>query len=276
MKEFLFSDESFTYFKELALERIGMVIKSNKKETVYNRFVKRLRSLNLHSFDEYCLLLQANEQEVSIFINLLTNIHTSFFRENHHFNYLGQIYFPSIISSKTKIRIWVSSCSTGEEAYSTAIVAYEAIPAIENFDIKILATDVNTEALQTAEKGIYERKKIQRMSIDRQEKWFIPIKNTDSVKINPKLKNLVYFHQLNLIKPWPMRGLFDVIFCRNTLIYFPSHVARTIMEKFYHQLQPGGFLILGHSEILNIKQYYNRVQTSIYQKLIVDTKYETH
>ncbi len=276
MNKFHFSEESFAYFKELGLKRIGIVLNNNKKEAVYNRFVKRLRSLYIDSFDDYCLLLRTNEKEVSVFINLITNIHTSFFRENHHFIYLEKIYFPAIIKSKTKLRIWVASCATGEEAYSTAITAYDAIPHIKNMDIKILATDINTEALQIAKNGIYETKKIQKMSLEHQQKWFTAIPNTEYMQVDQKLKDLISFNQLNLIQSWPMRGLFDVIFCRNTLIYFSSEIARKIMERFNQYLQPGGLLILGHSEVLKIKKHYNRVQTSIYQKSILDAIYEVN
>ncbi len=264
---FNLSNESFLYMKILA-KRCGIDLDEYKKEALFNRLIKRLRYLNLSNFDSYCHRLRIDITEEEKFINLITNSTTMFFREKHHLDYFKETLLPSLIANKNKIRIWSAGCSTGEEPYSLAIIVRETIADLSHLDIKILATDINSDALFNATKGIYEIKNIRKMSSLRQKKWFHIIGENDSgdtlVQIDDTLKKLITFNQLNLMDAWPLHGPFDAIFCRNVLIYFKREPCQKILGKFHSLLEKNGVLFLGYSENLygEDKKYTSIGQTT--------------
>lgn len=268
IKELPLSKEGFLYMSMLA-KRCGIDLTDYKKSAMINRLLKRLHQLHIPDFDTYCKRLREDLEEEVIFINLITNSTTSFFREEHHFDYLRDKLIPDLISKKNKIRIWSAGCSTGQEAYSIAMVLCEKIPNIAQFDIKILATDINSDVLTTAEFGIYHHDAIKKLSIQRQKRWFKLLLNHDKcVEVSEQLKSLVTFNHLNLMDPWPMRGLFDIIFCRNVLIYFKQNIGQNIVTRFHQILEPNGTLFLGHSETLyDLRKNYQNVGKTIYQKI---------
>lgn len=267
--EFPLSKESLLYMKLLAA-RCGMDLDDYRREAIYNRLVKRMRILKLTDFDSYCMRLRLDLEEEAVFINLIANTTTSFFREPHHFEYLRQTLLPALIAQKKRIRIWSAGCSTGEEAYSIAMVVRETVPDLKNYDIKILATDINSDAIFTAETGIYETRHISKMTLLRQKIWFSRTldKNESLVEVDPKLKELISFNKLNLIDAWPFNGPFDVIFCRNVIIYFKNTVHNRLLIKMDNLLEVGSTLILGHSEnIDNIRHHYETKGSTIYEKI---------
>lgn len=262
------SEQSFLYMKILA-SRFGIDLSNYKQDALYNHLIKRLRYLQLSDFDSYCQKLRFDLDEEVHFINLITNQTTYFFREKHHFDYLARKVIPELIAAKNKIRIWSAGCSTGEEAYSIAMILFETIPNIKQYDIKILATDINSDSLITAEKGVYELGHISKMSNEYQLHWFdrAPDPTSSLVQVKPELKELISFAELNLIDPWPMQGLFDVIFCRNVIIYFKKTIRNQILHKFHRYLNVHGLLFLGYSEnIMDLKNHYQLMGNTIFQK----------
>ena len=269
-REFPLSNESFLYMKILA-SRCGIDISDYKQDALYNRLVKRMRVLDVPDFDTYCQKLRFDLDEEIQFINLITNTTTYFFRENHHFEYLAKYLVPELLTKKNKIRIWSVGCSTGEEAYSIAMVIREVVPNFQKYDIQILATDINTDALIAAQNGIYEKENISKLPRARRGLWFKDVnEDMQHVQIDESLKELITFNNLNLVGPWPVNGPFDVILCRNVIIYFKPEVSQRILNKFNNLLEVGGVLILGYSENINeLKNAYVSLGNTIYKKILI-------
>jgi chemotaxis protein methyltransferase CheR len=261
------SKSNFLYLNMLA-SRCGIDLNSYDEQAVHNRLVKRIRYLKLPNFDVYCHKLRVDLEEEIKFINLITNPTTYFFRENHHFEYLAKTIIPGLLAVKNKIRIWSAGCSTGEEAYSLGMILHESIANIDNCDIKILATDINSDSLMKAEKGIYDADHVKKVSFIRQKIWFEKINETE-FQVNPKLREIITFNQLNLMDCWPIHGPFDVIFCRNVLIYFKEDITNTILAKFHDLLDAQGFLVLGYSENLyKQRKHFENLGRSTYKKIL--------
>jgi chemotaxis protein methyltransferase CheR len=259
-KEFILTDEDFLYLSNLANDMAGIKLSEAKRELVYGRVTKRLRALDLDSFKEYCDLLKDNSddsEEFTHFINAITTNVTSFFRENHHFEYLANDFLPEIIrknanTNQPRMRIWSAGCSSGMEPYSIAMVLRENIKNIESWDIKILATDLDSNILDVARNGIYSNDKVTELPAQRRNKWFRSGKgeNEGTIKICSEIRNMVSYNQLNLTEEWPMRGPFDAIFCRNVTIYFDKETRVKLLDRFAEHLKPEGILFVGHSESL--------------------------
>lgn len=269
-KEFPLSEQNFLYLKILA-SRCGIDLNEYKDRVIYNQLVKRLRKLNINNFDDYCALLRVNIDEEIKFINLITNSTTYFFRENHHFEFLKDYLSLGLTMQKNKMRIWCCGCSTGEEAYSIAMTICETIKDISLYDIKILATDINYDALIEADNGVFSKEKMETINLNRKIKWFQKIETTDNLmvfKIKDEIKNMITFNQLNLFEQWPIQTQFDIIFCRNVIIYFKKDNINLILKKFHALLKDNGLLFLGHSENLqDQKPLYKNVGKSIYKKI---------
>ncbi len=271
-QDFKLSDADFNSLRQLVNTHTGISLSEKKSELVYGRISKRLRALGMNCFGEYCDLLKNNPgDELEHFSNAITTNLTAFFREAHHFEYLAQHVVPLLLErySKTRrLRIWSAGCSTGEEAYSIAIALREAIPDIDNFDIRILASDLDTNVVQAGASGIYHMKRIEGLSDGRRQRWFHRGKgqHSDMVRVIPELRNMIAFKQLNLMKDWPMRGLFDVIFCRNVVIYFDKPTQSILFERFANVMQPESHLFIGHSETLNnISERFQLIDKTIYR-----------
>lgn len=255
-REFEFTDKHFEILRKLVREHTGIALSDIKKELVYGRLARRLRKLNLQNFDSYLKLVkQDGNDELGNFVNSVTTNLTSFFRENHHFEYLQTTLLPMLMSRRQdtrRIRIWSAGCSTGQEPYSIAMVVRETVPHVENWDIKILATDIDTNVLNTARQGVYELGKIEGVSKNRLKRWFLKGRgeNAESVKVRSELHELISFRQLNLLNDWPMSGTFDVLFCRNVVIYFDKDTQRILFDRFANKLKEDGYMFIGHSESL--------------------------
>jgi len=251
-REFQFSDADFRYLSKLAYENAGIVLSQNKYNLVYSRLSRRLRTLNLQSFQDYREYLSSNSQEIENFINSISTNHTKFFRESHHFDHLRNgVLVPFLqqapASRGNRFRIWSAGCSSGEEPYTIASVVRRELRDAPNLDLKILATDIDTDILGKAERGEYQAAALADVPKQYQEHFR---ESGGKLQMSPKVKELITFRQLNLLQPWPFKGPFDVIFCRNVMIYFDNPTKTNLVERFTQQLKPGGWLYIGHSESL--------------------------
>jgi chemotaxis protein methyltransferase CheR len=256
-REFAFNSDHFNRLRSLVGLHTGISITDAKRELVYSRLSRRLRQLGLDSFEAYCGILEAGDAaEVTQFVNAITTNLTAFFREAHHFQLLADKVLPEVMTrnSKTrKIRIWSAGCSTGEEPYSIAIVVREFLGNVRGWDIKILATDIDSGVLETGENGIYAEERIADLSSERLHSSFRKGVGTNHglAKVVPELQSMITFRQLNLMDAWPMRGFFDIIFCRNVVIYFNKEKQRILFDRFANILNAKRFLFVGHSESLH-------------------------
>lgn len=254
-REFYMADQDFKTVCELAYQYTGIVLGDHKKDMVYGRLARRMRELKLTDMKDYCPLILSHEQpEVSKFINAITTNLTSFFRESHHFDFLRDVFCKELLErggQNRRIRAWSAACSTGEEPYSIAITLREKLSQ-SSWDCKILATDLDSKVLDHGRKGVYESERIKTLSQEQKKKWFMTDRNhPDIVKVKPALQEVVRFKRLNLLEPWPMKGPFDFIFCRNVFIYFDATTQQKILNGFSRMLRPGGYLFIGHSENLH-------------------------
>ncbi len=252
-REFDFTDEDFNDIAKRIYEMAGIVLQSHKKDMVYSRISRRLRALNFASFGQYrqYLASNSNNDENQHFVNALTTNLTSFFREPHHFEHMAKTVLPNLrqAGQPLKIRIWCSAASTGEEPYSIAATLAE-FGVTPNDDVKVLATDLDTGVLERATAGVYPRKGLDKLPIA--YKKYFRNHDDENVQVSPVLQQMLIFRQLNLLSTWPMRGPFDIIFCRNVLIYFDKPTCKAVVERMYQLLPQNGVLYLGHSEALPI------------------------
>jgi chemotaxis protein methyltransferase CheR len=272
-REYEFNDKHFSTLRSLVGEHTGISMTETKRELIYSRISRRLRKLGLQSFDDYCALLKRDgEEEISHFVNAVTTNLTAFFREPHHFDYLRNTALPELVkrnSQSRRIRIWSAGCSTGEEPYSIAMVVREAVPQIDQWDIKILATDIDSNVLAHAGDGTYREDRTQGISQERLRRWFKrgAGENAGLVKVAPELRSLITFSRLNLMETWPVRGPFDIIFCRNVVIYFDKPTQKVLFDRFADVLSPDGHLFIGHSESLfNVTDRFKLIGKTIYTR----------
>lgn len=273
-REFRFDDEDFAFLRAMVKEQTGINLSEAKRELVYSRLSRRLRQMHLSGFGEYCALLQQGDAEELVrMVNALTTNLTAFFREQHHFDYLREQLLPELIqrdAGRRRLRIWSAGCSTGQEPYSIAMVLAETLPGIDNWDARILATDLDTDVLEVGRQGVYPEDRVEQFERARLKCWFQRGRDSHAgkVRVVSELKRLITFRQLNLIQKWPIRGPFDMIFCRNTLIYFDKETQRDLVARFADLLAPTGCLFLGHSESLhNVSDAFRLVGNTIYRKL---------
>lgn len=272
-REFPFTEQDFRRISTLVGQLTGIVLVESKQDMVYGRLARRLRQLHLDSFSEYCTLLErGDDEELGQFVNAITTNLTSFFREIHHFEYLTKTLLPGLLRGKAntrQIRIWSAGCSTGEEPYSLAMTVQEALPATGRWDVKILATDIDSNVLATASRGVYKADRLGDLASQRVQRWFKKGagKNAGMVRVAPELQAMITFRQLNLMQTWPMRGPFDVIFCRNVVIYFDKDTQRRLFDRFADYLAPRGHLFVGHSESLfKLTDRFELIGKTIYRK----------
>ncbi|MDH5257613.1 MAG: protein-glutamate O-methyltransferase [Gammaproteobacteria bacterium] len=273
-REFDFTNADFEKIRSFVKEETGIKLSDGKKNMVYGRLSRRLRQVGISRFSDYFDMVSSNESsdERGQFINAITTNLTSFFREEHHFDFLKNDVVPRLMkenASTRKIRIWSAGCSTGEEPYSIAIALYESIPDIEKWDIRILATDLDTNVLAHGQRGIYDIERISALSKTRKATWFLKGKggNSGSVKVDSRLQSLITFRQLNLMGAWPMKGPFDFMFCRNVVIYFDKDTQKILFDRYANLLSSSANLFLGHSESMhNVCDRFNLIGNTIYNK----------
>jgi chemotaxis protein methyltransferase CheR len=250
-REFVFNDEDFNDISSRIFKLSGIVLRDNKHDMVYGRLARRLRILNMDSFPQYRAYLDSLEgiaNETQHFVNSLTTNLTSFFREGHHFEHLAK-HIPKLYAEnpKKQLKVWCSATSTGQEPYSIAMTLDSLGLSPMSHNIKVLCTDLDTNVLKKAEEGIYEEAAVGKLPTGKRHTYFTPMPD-GQFRVSHKLREFLIFRQLNLLSSWPMKGPFDVIFCRNVLIYFDNPTRAAIVTKMLSLLPVGGILYLGHSE----------------------------
>ncbi|MBL4637761.1 MAG: protein-glutamate O-methyltransferase CheR [Proteobacteria bacterium] len=255
-REFEFTDDNFQRIRRFVSEHTGIVLSDAKKNMVYGRLSKRIRKGGFKNFTAFCKAIdEGDEQEQEFLINAITTNLTSFFRENHHFEFLADTIIPELVKEKghdKRLRIWSAGCSTGEEPYSIAITLKEALPNFSQWDVKILATDLDANVIEHGKQGIYRADRIEGLTKTRAKRWFHRGRgdNADMVKVKDELKQMIHFKRLNLLDEWPMKGPFDLMFCRNVVIYFDKPTQKVLFERYEKILKSRAYMFIGHSESL--------------------------
>jgi chemotaxis protein methyltransferase CheR len=247
-REFNYSAADFEQVRKVIYQKAGINLSDSKKQLVYSRLARRLRALKLENFAAYLAYLNVNEQEQEEFINALTTNLTAFFREPHHFTLLAD--YAKKMQDSRPLRVWCAASSTGEEPYSIAISLAEAYGSYEP-PVEIIASDIDSNVLREASSGVYCLQRLESLSLERKRQFFQRGKgaNAGKARVVQGLRNLIEFKKINLLDAhWPLPGSFDIIFCRNVMIYFDKPTQLTLLERMAKLLRPEGLYIAGHSE----------------------------
>ncbi|MBN1517795.1 protein-glutamate O-methyltransferase CheR [Candidatus Sumerlaeota bacterium] len=265
---------TFNQYRKLIYEKSGISLSSGKEALLTSRLGKRMRALGISSHRDYLKYI-ANSQDGDEIVRLLdaisTNV-TSFFREDHHFRFMQNALAQWNAKGQRRFRIWSAACSTGEEPYTLAMVLLDSFNgASGSLDAKILATDISTRVLQSSKTGVYAEEKVKTVPPKMRLAYFDKMRNGTEKQyaIKPALKKLIQFKRLNLSQPpFPMRGPFDLVFCRNVMIYFDQPVRRGLLLEIHRLLSPNGYLMVGHAEsLIGMGKEYKSVAPSIYMKI---------
>ena len=267
-RDFHFTGQDFARVQRMIYDHAGINLNDSKEQMVYSRLARRLRSLGIGSFAAYLdLLKDAGHPEWEHFINALTTNLTSFFREAHHFDILAEHLKKR--TSRGPVRIWCSAASTGEEPYSLAITACEAFNTMTP-PVQIVATDIDTNVLATAEKGVYGMDRVERLSKERMQRFFLKGTGAQAgfARVRPELQRLIEFKRINLLDTrWALQGPFDHMFCRNVMIYFDKPTQHAILKRFVPLLKLDGLLFAGHSEsFLHAADLFRSLGRTVYER----------
>lgn len=240
----------FKEYQRMVHEKSGIALQDGKESLVDARVAKRMRELKLTSHDDYLKVLREDKtgEELVRFLDAISTNVTSFFRENYHFEFVEDLMRTWLEQGQTRFRFWSAASSTGEEPYSLAITLLEAL-AGRKVDLRILATDISQRVLQHASLGEYREESMKSVPERLRRTYFE--KQDERYKVRPELRSMITYSRLNLSQPpYPMKGPFDVIFCRNVMIYFDKALRAELLKEFHRLLRPGGFLLVGHAESL--------------------------
>ena len=254
--EFAFTDEDFARVAAMLYDMAGITLSDSKATLVYSRLAKRIRTLGLTSFSDYCDLVASPDQddERRRMLNALTTNLTRFFREPHHFDHLRQHVLEPMadrVRAGGRLRLWSAGCSSGQEPYSMALTVLSVIPEAAELDVRILATDIDTNMVAQGAAGTYPEDLIEPIPATLRSRWLERApEDRGQWLLAPAARSLVSFKPLNLMTAWPIKGPFQAIFCRNVVIYFDEPTQETLFTRFGQLLEPGGRLYIGHSERL--------------------------
>ena len=251
--EFAFSAADHRAIAEMIYAESGILLPDNKAKLIYGRLARRLRACGLESFPDYLALIANDTEERARAVDALTTNHTFFFRENHHFEHFRDELWPGFadrLASGGRVRVWSAACSSGEEPYSLMMTILgtdtRAAAKLAGQDFKILATDLSPSVIAAARAGRYPVDTPRTMPPAMRQAWCQPA--GDMEELSPALRAPIAFRELNLLRSWPMRRPFDVIFCRNVMIYFDEPTKAQLLARFADQLVAGGILYIGHAE----------------------------
>jgi chemotaxis protein methyltransferase CheR len=267
-REFRFTADDFERIRKLIYDHAGISLAPIKRDMVYSRLARRLRACGVQTFADYLRRLERDSAEWETFVNSLTTNLTSFFREEHHFDILAERLKQ--MPARRPVRIWCSAASTGEEPYSIAIVACEAFNSMTP-PVEIIASDIDTQVLAQAGRGVFRADRIERLSQTRRQRFFQ--RGTGShdgeVRVRPELQQLITFRRINLLDAsYPVQGPFDYLFCRNVMIYFDKVTQRRILERFVPLLRKDGLLFAGHSEsFLHCADLFRSRGRTVYERV---------
>lgn len=265
-REFDFTSNDFSRVRKLIYQHAGISLSEAKSDMVYSRIGRRLRIVGFDSFKSYLDSLEKDNSpdEWEAFTNALTTNLTSFFREEHHFPILAE----HLLTLKKPIRIWCSAASTGEEPYTIAMTACEAFGSLKP-PVEIIATDIDTNVLATASRGVYPYERVSKLSAERRKNFFQKGTGAQegSVRVRSELRSLITFEQLNLLdEQWSLQEPFDAIFCRNVMIYFDKPTQTKILSHFVPLMKPHALLFAGHSEnFLYVSNDYHLRGKTVYE-----------
>ena len=272
-QEFALHDGDFRKIASLVMQKTGIVVSDRKRAFISGRLGRRLRALGLSSFSEYCRLLESSdgEPERHMLVNAITTNHTAFFREPHHFEFLVKHALPEIVdgpdNGRRRLRIWSAGCSTGEEPYTLAMVLCDQAQALADWDVKILATDLDTNVVAHAVAGRYDAERVQTIPANYRHRY-VAVQSDGTGLMDEELRALISFAPLNLLETWPMKGPFDIIFCRNVVIYFDKPTQRRLFDRYAEMLKPDGWMIAGHSEnLLSVSDRFKPVGHTVYRRV---------
>jgi chemotaxis protein methyltransferase CheR len=277
MREFDLTEEDFRFLARRVYDLTGIVIHERKRDMLYSRLSRRVRTLGLGSFQEYCAYVGGTngDAEIGAMINAVTTNLTHFFRESHHFDHLRDEALPAIGAAERqagnrRLRIWSAGCSSGEEPYSIAMTVKAAPLDFSRWDVRVLASDLDTDMVARAAAGRYRSADATGIpdELARQHTDAVQTPNGSDVCMRDALRQMIVFKQLNLMGDWPMRGPFDAIFCRNVMIYFDHATKARLVDRFAELLRPDGWLYIGHSESLSkVSDRFQFVGPTIYRRI---------
>lgn len=264
------TDKEFNEMLKFVYQNYGIDL-SKKRQLIEGRLSYTLKSRNLKNFSEYLEILKNDKtnQEVQFFLNKITTNHSYFAREIDHFNFLVEEALPALEKSRRKeLRIWSAGCSSGQEAYNIAMAIDQYFgPRKKDWDTKILASDISTNVLKQAQEGIYSADNLNGLPKEWIEKYFNKVKG-NSYQVTPQIRNEVIFRIANLMEPFQYKKPFDIIFCRNVMIYFDFETTQNLVAKFYQAAAPGGYLFVGHSESIDKNRTkFKYMQPATYKKI---------
>ncbi len=257
----------FNRVKELLFDYCGIFLQEGKEALVQSRLMRRMRKLGIESFSAYLDFIERPESggEFLSFVDVLTTNKTHFFREAQHFDFIKRHIIPTLEGRNAKW--WSAGCSSGEEPVTTSIVLQEARRNTSWSSVKILATDISREVLKVAKNGVYPSTRMKDVPDSTRRKYFDAIGNNE-FKVKENIQSMITYGRLNLMEDWPLKGNFQVIMCRNVMIYFNRQTQQEVVQKFYDQLQPGGYLFLGHSEsVSSNNKGFKNLAPAVYQKI---------
>jgi chemotaxis protein methyltransferase CheR len=271
------NDREFQRFSSLIYDRVGIQLPPGKKTMLEARLQKRLKTLSIDTFEDYAQYVfspEGQQMELVHLIDVVTTNKTDFFREAAHFDYLTQKALPVLMQTGkgrgSEIRLWSAGCSSGEEPYTLAMVLSDFAAAHHGFRYSILASDISTRILETAQAAVYPKERTDCIAMNYKKNYLLRSKDRSRglVRVCPEIRSRVTFRRINFMDPdLGIAEKMDVIFCRNVVIYFDKPTQQELMRKFHRQLRPGGFLFLGHSETLNgINTDFTTVGSTVYQK----------
>lgn len=264
-------DCTFERFRDLIYDRSGITLGPTKKALVTSRIGKRMRTLGIEEAGQYlrAVLEDPDGDELVQLLDAISTNVTSFFREPQHFHFLERRFGELQASGQKRFRIWCAAASTGEEPYTIAMTICDRMQ-VPPPDVKILATDISTRVLAVAREGQYDEERVQGIPESLRARWFPRVGDGATVlyRAQPALRNLLSFARLNLIEqPYPMKGPFDLIFCRNVMIYFDPTVKQGLLREFYRLLRPDGHLIVGHAESLTgLDVPFTMIEPAVYRR----------
>jgi chemotaxis protein methyltransferase CheR len=262
-------EEHFRKISEIVYRSSGINLKKGKEALVRARLAKRLRARGIFNVQKYLDYIESDEgsQEQALFIDVMTTNKTSFFREVEHFYYLRDQVLPTLKGHR--LRFWSAACSSGEEPYTLAVWLREHMPDIDSRDVLILATDISRRMLDKARQAVYPAQTLESLPSAQFKKYFTKLDSqpAESYRVVESIRKMVRLAWLNLLEPWPMKGPFSVIFCRNVMIYFDRATQQQLIHRFYELLEPGGYLFVGHSEGLSsINHDFRYMRPATYRK----------
>jgi len=272
----MLSHENFRRLASYIEKNVGIKMPEQKILMMQARLSSRLNALNINSFDDYVdyVLSGSDNDEVLNMIDVMTTNLTHFFREPAHFDYLSEKVLPEFFSKKRmNIKIWSAGCSTGQEPYTLAIVFNEFLRnnKIDKFTFSIMASDISTRVLAKAEKAVYPAESVDKLPLNIKKRYFLKSKNSKKplVRIKPELRNCVSFKRINFIDAdYDIREKFQIIFCRNVLIYFDKETQKKVLTSIISHLEVGGYLFLGHSEtVMNMNLPIKTVSPTVFKKI---------